>query len=83
MPPYLIDLILERCEEAFSLLILSLKARKDQWEEWLLTQKRHTTKEVTAADLVRKDDSFLCIPDFLPWGYWLFFILLSEGGGEE
>lgn len=43
---YLIDLVLQRCEEAFPLFILPLKAGKDQGEERLLTQKRHTAKEV-------------------------------------
>lgn len=37
------------------MFILSLKAGKDQREERLLTQKRHTTKEVVTADLVRED----------------------------
>lgn len=40
------------------MLILPLKAGKDQGEERLLTQKRHTTKEVLT-DLVRKDGLLL------------------------
>lgn len=56
---YLIDLILKRCQETLSLLILPLKAGQDQGEERLLTQQRHAADERQGSDLVGKKEPSL------------------------